>query len=559
MSETRPVIYGRRDNDVGIRLRFPYHPRLLDIVRGLRVRRYDKTTREWVIPFTLDAVDELYRSAAGSPVILQPEIVTAIESQRLSREIAAQAKEEGDADLGGFTFITEPWPHQRAAVRAGAHMDGYALFWEMGTGKTKAAIDIARWRMANRGLQHVLVIAPNEVIYNWKREVAIHARQEAIVLEGSLVERGRKVREGVLPMFTIVNIESIAGLLPDLRSKRWGLVIVDESTRIKNPTAQRTKAATELGKNADARLILSGTPVVQHLYDLYAQLEFLAPGVFGRYQSFKWRYFEMRYDHMRRRDILVPRHDRMPELLRIVDSMSYRVTKAEVLPDLPEKLPPQFLDVPMRDAQLRAYQRMRMVYRTWLMAQEGTVEVRAALVVTQKLRLAQIAAGFMTHPETGEVTFFPDHAKGKVVDDLVEDLMPGKVVIFCHFRAECEHYFQRYERYGAGLVYGGMQPRDRDAIVAAFQESDSPRVLVCQEGSGGIGINLTRASTAIYTSRSFSLEQWLQSQDRLHRAGQKSPVTLVIVQGRGTVDLEVNEVLEGKVTIADLVTRDRER
>lgn len=522
----------------------------------LSVRRYDPSSKEWIIPFTVEAVEELRGTVAPTVVMLHPDLERDLAKQKLDYDLARTAKEAGDAYLGvdALPFITEPWPHQRAALLAGANVPGYALFWEMGTGKTKAAIDIVRWRKGHSGLRRALVIAPNEVVYNWKREVAIHAKEDALILEGALKDRADRLRGGRLPTFTIMNIEAVDPLLEPLLRVGFDMVIVDESTRIKNPDAKRTKAILKLGQYSGARLILSGTPVVQHLYDLYAQLEFLAPGIFGRYSQFKYRYFTMVYDMKKDRDYIVPRKDRIEELLKVVDTLSYRVTKRDVLPDLPEKLPPQMYVVPMYGDQLRSYHRMRVAYRAWL---DEQTEIKTSLVITQRLRLSQITSGFLIHPETGDAVFYDDGAKAHVVDGLVDDLLPQKIVVFAHFRAECEFYYKRYERHGSALIYGGMKPEDRDAIVNAFQTEESPKVLVCQEGSGGIGINLTAASHAIYVSRSYSLEHWLQSQDRLHRAGQKNPVTLHVVQCRGTVDQDIDDVLNGKADIAELVNRDR--
>jgi SNF2 family DNA or RNA helicase len=538
----------------------PFNMRMIEAARNLRIRKWDPDTKTWRVPYSLDNwrnVEETMRRFSPAVNVGLRERVSA---DQTAREHALTIKRAGTAELDGFTFVTEPWPHQRAAVAIAAKVPGYGLWWEMGTGKTKGAIDIARYIEAKR----VLVICPNEITYNWRREIRQHAGEEAFILEGPLSERrAHLVRARERPIsggrtFSILNVEAVHPLLADLAGIEWDLVIVDEATRFKNPKAKRTIALRSLAPHAKHRLILTGTPVTHSLLDLYAPIDFVYPGIFGRFQHFKFRYFDTMWVREHRRFELVPRADTIDELLEILDKVTYRVTKKEVLPDLPEKLPPQYMEVELEHEQRLAYERMDHIFRAWVKTlKDEELIAEAKIVLTKMMRLSEITSGFLRN-EAGEVHWFPNHVKAQVVDDLIADLAPGKVVIFCQWRPECEFYAARYESEGSALIYGDMQPRDRDAIVNAFQTEASPRILVCQEGSGGIGINLTAAATAIYTSRSYSLEQYLQSQDRLHRAGQKQEVNLIIVQARDTIDEDIDAVLSGKKSIADLVTKVRE-
>jgi SNF2 family DNA or RNA helicase len=508
------------------------------------------------VPYTLDNWIDIQNRLGALDLWVPEDLSARVAADARARAHALEVKRAGTADIDGFEFITDPWPHQRAAVAIAASVPGYGLWWEMGTGKTKAAIDTARYLDAKR----VLVICPNEITYNWRREIRQHAGEEATILEGPLAERralllGRPQR---LCRFVILNVEAVAPLVDALCNGSWDVVIVDEATRFKNPKAKRTQALKALAPHAKHRMILTGTPVTHSLLDLYAPLDFLYPGILGHFQYFKFRYFDPMWNRYHARFELVPRPDTIDELLGIIDHVTYRVTKKQVLPDLPEKLPPQYMEVTLAGEQALAYQRMDHTFRAWVRTiKNEDLMAEAKIVLTKMMRLSEITSGFL-RSEDGLTHWFPNHAKVQVVDELVADLAPGKVVIFCQWRPECEFYAERYESEGAALIYGDMQPRDRDAIVNAFQTESSPRILVCQEGSGGIGINLTAAATCIYTSRSYSLEQYLQSQDRLHRAGQKQEVNIIIVQARDTIDEDIDSVLTGKKSIADLVTKVKE-
>jgi superfamily II DNA or RNA helicase len=539
-----------RRGDV-IALRFPYDERLRDRVRSLRVRRWVPDLREWQIPFSVESVQEVYRIIGRAEVTLEGTLESDLHLLYVAWKEAKTLKQTGDADLGSFPWVTEPWPHQRAAVKAAGGLDGYGLFWEMGTGKTKAGIDISRYKDAKT----VLVLVRNEVVRNWPREIALHANEKALALDSeyTLRQRAAILGGGRLPRWVILNIEALDPLIDSIERIRWDMCIIDESTRFKNVKAKRTLALRRV--RAASRLAMTGTPVTQHLYDLYPVIDFLKPGLLGDFHHFRARYFELMWSDTKHRWVEMPRADTVSELLHLIDGISYRLTKEEALPWLPAKLPPKIFEVRLEGPQRDAYVSMK---RRWE-AEFAESKNKADLALTQKLRLREITSGFVRYETTGHVSWFPSHAKGRVVRDLVEDLMPGKVVIFCEWRPECEFYRDQLAEHGAAILYGGIDPRDRDSIVQAFQGETTPRVLVCQISSGGIGINLTAAHTAIYASRNWSLEDWKQSQDRLHRAGQRSAVSLVVVQARGTVDEEIEEVLSGKAELAEIVNRDRVR
>lgn len=554
------TVYARLEGE-DIVLSFRYDPIVVREMHAIRNNRFDKPNTVWRVPYSLDAFGEVVEVLRDRRLIASPELITRMEKDAAERQVVTDIRREGDADLGDFHFVTEPWPHQRAAVGISDRLDGYALWWEMGTGKTKAAIDICR----RRGARLVLVVAPNEVTYNWLREIKKHAEDiTAEVLEGTLTQRAERLRflkaiPPSHPHFIIINVEALAHLAETIKTLRWDVVIVDEATRFKNPQAKRTKALHAIRDSAAFRLILTGTPVTHSLLDLWAPLEFIRPGLLGRFAFFHNRYFERMWNMKKMKIEEVPRADTIDDLLRRISTVTYRVTKKEVLPFLPDKLPPQYMEVVLTGDQRTAYWQMRRTFKASLHTMtDEEIKANASIIIVQMLRLSEITSGFL-RGEDDTIHWFPNHAKAAVVDDLVADLVDKKhkVVIFCNYRAECEFYEDRYRNIGSALIYGGMTPKDRDAIVNAFQTEDSPMVLVCQEGSGGIGINLTAASTAIYTSRSFSLEQYLQSQDRLHRAGQKEEVNIVIIQARGTIDEEIDEVLAGKKSIADIVTRVR--
>ena len=210
----------------------------------------------------------------------------------------------------------------------------------------------------------------------------------------------------------------------------------------------------------------------------------------------------------------------------------------------------------MAGDQLRAYQQMTKELRVWMESMDGDeIHTKKAVVLVQLLRLSEITSGFV-RDDKGVAHWFKDHAKGKALDEIVTDHMPDKLVIFCHWRPECIHYAERYKEHGTSILFGGIEGRDRDAIIEEFRTSPSLKILVCQESSGGIGIDLSAAALCVYASRSWSLEAWLQSNDRLRGPNQKREVGTLTLQARSWIDTRIAAVLEDKEDTAEVINRD---
>lgn len=518
---------------------FAYDEQLLSLVKTVPGRAYDPVRRVWRIPAAPEVVEMLrMQLPPDTTLTADPAVLEAHANAVGQLRRAADVKKAGDSDIS-YTYLTEPYAHQRAGLEFLASLGGGALLWEMGTGKTKTAIDFCEWLAA----EHVLVICPNTVKRNWGAEVEKHAGHQGYdVLDGSVKDRiGRLAKT----RYSIVNCESlsIAAFAKAAQAVEWDVVIVDESTRFKTPSAARTKALHKL--TATHRLILTGTPITGKPEDAWAQLHFVAPGLLGSYWHFRDRYIALDFF----KHPIGLKAGMAPELNKLIASRSYRVLKEDVL-DLPPKVYEDRV-VELAGPQKQAYEQMKHDLYVELAGMENAT---AYNILTMLLRLTQITAGLVGGGD--RYTWLPNNAKVDELDQLLTDeLRDQQVVVFGMYQEELR---QLSDRYSAPIIYGPTPERERFAHIEDFQ-SGRTRVLLCQERTGGIGINLTAAQTAIYYTRGWSLEEYLQSQDRLHRIGQTRSVTILHLIAKGTVDEDIAKALRKKQNLADQLTGDDAR
>lgn len=534
-------------------LTFPYQPDLIAFVKTIPGREWDRAYKVWRVPNTPETLIFIRdHKPAGLALSIEPSIIERFRADVARLNAAKRIRDAGDSSIE-HTWVTAPYAHQRAGLAHLAELGSGALLWEMGLGKTKTAIDYAEYLGAAR----VLVITPNTVVRNWTNEIRLHAGHEDYVVLAGLSIAKRAALLGSA-RYSIVNCEALAygEFVKAALAIQWDLVIVDESTRFKSPKALRTKALMKVGKVARHRVILTGTPITGSAEDAWAQMEFVQPGIFGSWYSFVDRFLER--DYFKR--VIGIRPSMVPELASRIGARSYRVLKADVL-DLPPKV---YVDrlVTLSDVQRRAYDQMRDELRVEI---ESLPSLSAANVLTVLLRLTQITAGLVG--EAGKYTWIPYNAKVTELDALLNDELKGEqVVIFGLYQKELEALAARYvggSHSGPSLsplpiIYGPTPERVRHDLISEFQAGDR-RLLFAQVRTGGIGINLTAAQTAIYYSRSWSLEEYLQSQDRLHRIGQKGIVSIVHLIAQGTVDEQIGKALAEKQKLADSLTGDGAR
>lgn len=492
------------------------------------------------------------------------------------------------------------WAHQENAFKKAALLElegisSFAEFFDPGTGKTRTTIDILRHRMnAEKRVFRTLILCPPIVIKNWKDEWHKYSKiafDKVILLTGSGRDRIAKIlkygwQDGkAVGRIFVTNYEAL--LMNDLfeELKRWApeAVIADESHKIKDLTAKRTKRLVELGSDEWSyrknngkqektlkrpaprhKFILTGTPVLNSPMDIFSQFLFLDGG-----RTFGQNFYAFRATYFRDLNAGMPKAKYFPDWQPIperLDDMAAKIAKVAMSAKKSEclDLPPfvvKRLGVGMTVKQAKMYQEMKNDFLTFMeTAGQDPSPVVAQLAITKALRLMQITSGFARDVE-GTDHPLADTPKLEALKELLEDLTPHhKVIVWAVWRENYEQIRSLCESLGVRYVEvtGDTPAGKRFENVEAFNTDPGVRVFIGHPGSGGIGINLVASDISIFYSRTFSLEHSLQAEARNYRGGSErhTSVTRIDLVCENTIDELVQEKLGEKIEIGRAVLKD---
>lgn len=455
----------------------------------------------------------------------------------------------------------ELWEHQKRAIAQAQDKSNYALLFDPGTGKSATIIGILRQKYAlHNALLRTMIICPTVVCENWKREWAKFSRvpeTEVQVLLGSGKERAAQIQT-TKARILVTNYQAL--LMDDVYEaiKWWApwAIVADESHRIKTPNAKTTKRAIELGLRAKYKYILTGTPVLKSLMDFYSQFKFLDGGeTFGKSFNFFKNYYFYNANANAPEHVTWPDWRIRPSAEKEIQGKVFKkamyVDKNKCL-DLPPLLKEKIL-IEMSPEQKKHYKQMENEFVTYV----GDKAVTASIALTKGLRLMQIVSGFMTS-EDGVNIRFKENPRADALYEILSDIAPyHKVIVWACFKENYETIREVCAKLKLGYVELHGETKDRNGAIESFQGEQAVRVLVGNQGAGGIGVNLTAANYAVYFSRNFSLEHDIQSEARNYRGGSEvhQKITRIDLVARGTIDEHILEALSSKQSISDGVLK----
>jgi len=447
-----------------------------------------------------------------------------------------------------FEPKTQALPHQLEAIDFIKKHQEVALFDEQGLGKTKIVIESLCLSMKQGEIEGALVVAPMSLLYNWEHEVLKHSFLIPIVLKGTKREKRDKFMTGA--NFYITNYEAIIAEL--LRIKRFCksrkvAMILDESARIKDPQTKTAQALFELRQYSLKRIIITGTPVANKPFDLWAQFFFLDGGkILGDdFDNFKSKYNEKSADYI----------ESLHELKTTITKHSIRRCKNDVL-ELPEK---RFINVyvDLKGKQLEIYNKLRNELKIEVQDIDGNISIDEAENILKKLlRLTQIAS----NPSLIDKGYNEIPSKFEKLDNLLKDIASKdeKAIIWTCFVGNITILKNRLREYNPLVIHGGIPIKDRMNFVNIFQESDKNKVMIANPAAAREGLTLTKANNAIYLDRNFNLVDYLQSQDRIHRISQTKECNIYKILARNTIDEYIDRLIDVKRDIAGYVQDDFE-
>ncbi|MHA1248726.1 MAG: DEAD/DEAH box helicase [Candidatus Helarchaeota archaeon] len=451
-------------------------------------------------------------------------------------------------------FKTQPYTHQIEGLKRVLSSNFFALFWEVGTGKTKVILDCISYLKERDEIKYALVMCPVSVIKTWEDEIRKHSDLSYAVLYGTKSQRLKNLK--LERDIYIINYDGLRVIEDALLEKKFDLIVADESHHIKNIFAKRTRAALRLSKNAKYRYILTGTPVLNDLLEIFPQILFLDHGLtFGRsYVAFRNRYFEpIQFTNFTK--WVISKHNANLIFQKLLP-ISSRVLKKDCL-DLPEKI---YLTryIPMSKEQEKLYSEIseKILVEIEEIEKEKdkkyVLKIRNAL--TKLTKLSQITSGFL-YTENGVYRLNPNPKLNDLIELLKE--LSGKIVIWCVFQEEIKIIEEALSNLGYTVysISGSTSLNTRKEILDQMNKSNDQDILIAQIKTLSQGMNLQFINNAIFYSNSFSFGAREQAEGRIHRIG-SSKVTYIDLVIPNSIDISILKSLQRKRDLAEFVSGD---
>jgi len=549
----------------------------LDKVKSIPGRRWNPDAKVWELP---DEPDTLMQAAE----ILRPQL-----SAELKAELQGAAEAIAD-DLvtraGKDAELMVPWasqlfPFQRAGVDFAIKYPAYINADDMGLGKTLQSITAVeefwlRKLFEDEGPESsnvartgpVLVICPNTIRDNWKREIEDGPNPElfdrslwpvlkATVIDGRTpAKRKEQAQEAIKRNdYLVVNWEKLRRM-PELQKVEWAGIIADEAHRAKNRKSKQSEALRKL--KAPVKISATGTPIMNSPDELWPLLNWIDRKTYSSY----WRFFNMyveSYEGYRGSKVITGVRNADKLRFELKDKLIRR-TKKQVLDDFPDKLPEQIIEVEMLPKQKKAYVAAQNEFllnveeamrdpevsndkkRSILAAlQTGDIEYLGREVDNAAARMS-----FMRQIATSPALMVDDNGEpfediSSKLDAVVEKIgdHPGKpFVVACWHKRAAEVLAERLRKQlkiNVAFLHGDVHPDERAKRVQEFQDGKLD-VLIGTIAVAGVGITLTRADTIIFIEEDWVPANNRQMEDRIYRVGQKNDVTVIKYRSKDTVD-----------------------
>jgi len=469
-------------------------------------------------------------------------------------------------------YKVAPWQHQLAAIEKAKNRSDFALFMDPGVGKTSTTINILRYKMQRHGgVLRTLILCPQIVIENWRREWLMHSHidpKDLITLTGPATKRAALIRsQGTTGKIFITNYEALLMKEVVCALKYYGLeaLVADESHKVKCVKAKRTKTLIDLSDGVKYRYILTGSPILNSAMDIFSQFRVLDGGeTFGKnFFLFRSKFFWDKNAYMPRDKhfpLWVPKPGALDEINKLIASKSMRVKKEECL-DLPPLTKEQIF-VELSIEQAKVYQAMKRDFIAYI----GGKACVAQLALTKALRLMQIVSGFAavegdTNSDVRTDLEFDSTPRLSALKELLEQITPlHKVIVWACWRQNYKAIRGLLSDMGIqhSEVHGEFNHGEKQQAVDFFSTNPGCRVLLANPAACGTGVNLTVASYAIYYSRNFSLEQDLQSEARNYRGGSEihEKITRIDIVAKDTIDELITKKLYDKTALGEALLRE---
>ena len=492
--------------------------------------------------YHLSVIDELYEERNEAEVLIELE-------EKYNR-------------LRGFNRIKEIDPPQRLAhiLRpyqvAGYHWLNYLseVGWggiladDMGLGKTVQALSFLQFYRDTHDALKAIVVCPTTLMFNWENEIKKFTPDLTYhIHHGADRSRNKEGFKGHNVIITTYGtLRSDIKLLTEIH---FDYVILDESQAIKNPQSKVTKAAGLLiSKN---RLCMSGTPLQNNTFDIYAQMNFLNPGMLGSVEYFR-NEFATPIDKF-------GEQDRKEHLKKLLYPFILRRTKEQVAKDLPEKTE-TILFCEMQAEQREIYEAFRMDYRNKILGviNEQGIQKSQLTILQGLMKLRQIcdSPAIMNEPEK-----YPNHSikLDEIAREITENISNHKALVFSQFLGMLALIKEKLKSLDVPFEYfdGSTPAHEREKAINRFQDDDNCRAFLISLKAGGVGLNLTAADYVYIVDPWWNPAVEQQAIDRTHRIGQTKNIFAYRMICKDTIEDKILQLQEKKRSLArDLIADD---
>jgi SNF2 family DNA or RNA helicase len=580
------------DTSTGKHIKIHAEWRFKELCKALPGSAWNGDEGVWRVPLSWSSCLAL-RSTFQDQLVIEPGLEAwAYDklSTRINPALALRDLEdhEGDDDL---------FPHQRAGVAYLATAKRALLADEPGLGKTAQAIRALK-ALQDKGEEvfPALIVCPNTLKKNWEREFKIWWPEvKTQVIKGTAAKRKKQFAEDADVI--IINWESLRShsrLAPfgsvaltrcvecgghdekvstnrcevhrgELNEIEFRAVVADEIHRSKEPKSKQTRALWAATGDADIRFALTGTPIANDVVDLWSILHWLSPEDWPTKTKWIDRYIDTMMNAFGGMMVIGVKPHMQEEFYKTVNPFMRRMLKKTVLPWLPEVMTER-RDVEMSAKQKKAYDQMRDHMISEL--EDGEI-LTAPSILTQTLRLLQFASSYAeieVNETTGEPRAVLSDPSCKV-DALMNDIKSGdfgddSVAVCAVSRQLIEILSAAMTKADIphGLITGAQNEDERQWAIEDFQAGKTKWILFTAQ-AGGVGVTLTAARRLIMLQRPWSLVDYKQALDRVHRIGSEIHDSIIITDyvTEGTIEERVIEVLDTKADNFEEVVRDKDK
>jgi SNF2 family DNA or RNA helicase len=435
----------------------------------------------------------------------------------------------------GWPGIYKPMAHQRDTASFLTLHPRSFCFNEQGTGKTASAIWAADYLLEQGVIKRVLVVCPLSIMQSaWQADLFKFAVHRSVNVAYGDRKKRKAIIEGVAE-FVIINFDGVGIVQEEIKKSGFDLIIIDEANAYKNSRTERFKVMRHIVEPSTWIWMMTGTPAAQSPLDAYGLAKLCVPAntpmMYGTFRDsvmyqltrFKW----------------VPKPNAEDVVHKILQP-AIRYTKKECL-DLPD-VTHTFRHAPLSAQQSKFYKQLKKDFLFEVVGEEVTA-VNAAANLN---KLLQIACGAV-YTNTKNVIEFDVSNRLNVILEVIEECT-NKVLVFVPYTHAINLLADFLNKNGVTneIINGDVSVNKRTDIFKRFQEGTNPKVLLIQPQAAAHGVTLTAANVVVWYAPVTSSETYLQANARVHRQGQKNPVTVVHIEG-SPVETKLYAMLQNKL------------